>query len=65
MSKLETNSKLDTNGGFVEQWFKSRVVDSKADQHVLDLIRKHCKNSELNEEGLYKDLIILSEKMGS
>jgi len=54
---------IEPNGDFVETWLSSRKSEAELDQDVLLLVDKCREGSTLDEKGLLKSLIALSDAL--
>ena len=57
-----SSKKIEPSGDFIEQWINVRKAEAKLDQRILSLIDKHRRGAVLDEAGLFKSLIALSEE---
>lgn len=56
------SSSIEPNGDFVEQWLETRKAEGELDQRTLALVDDHRTGSDLDEAGLLKSLIGLTEE---
>lgn len=54
-------SEIKPDGDFVKQWIAIRTVEAELDRSILSLIDKHRKGAKLDEAGLLRSLIRLSQ----
>jgi len=60
--RTAVSSNIEPNGDFIEQWINARKTEAELDQRILSLIDQHRKGAALDEAGLFKSLIALSEE---
>jgi len=57
------SSQIEPNGDFIERWLTVRYDEAELDQRILALLDKHRQGTVLDEAGLLRSLIALSEEL--
>lgn len=60
--RTPVSSQIEPNGDFIERWINVRKAEGELDQRILSLIDKHRQGAVLDEAGLFKSLVALSEE---